>query len=468
VKARGLPNPTTSNTPEVNIRLLLVLVLSPGAGSIVRAAPATVDNVPNQFDLEQALAFALDHNFAIRRGRESIREQEGIVTTVSAAGLPNVSATGSFQKSNLQSFQAGTQNSGQPVIIPSGRFWRMNFTVRQTVYAGGSIRSSIDAAKLTREAAIFGLQETINAALLDVRTRFYTVLLAREDIKVQEQNLELLQRQLRDASNRFEAGSVSKFEQLRAEVALANAQPPLIKARNDYRLATQELRQAIGLVPARDESSDQAPEFVGSLTIEPSNLELPAALTAARTGRPELWRLARLVDAAEAGELTARAGYYPSLALTAGGELRKGLTESFSDSRRGLRAGAQAQWTGNPRATAGRVGQAESLIEQARLALSAAELAIQVEVRRDLSSLEEATELVGASRQSVKQAEEAVRIALTRYQAGMSPQLDLLQSQVALTAARTNQLRAYYSYNVALARVRKAIGLAEVGYTNTK
>jgi outer membrane protein len=448
----------------VNIRLLLVLVLSPGAGSIVRAAPATVDNVPNQFDLEQALAFALDHNFAIRRGRESIREQEGIVTTVSAAGLPNVSATGSFQKSNLQSFQAGTQNSGQPVIIPSGRFWRMNFTVRQTVYAGGSIRSSIDAAKLTREAAIFGLQETINAALLDVRTRFYTVLLAREDIKVQEQNLELLQRQLRDASNRFEAGSVSKFEQLRAEVALANAQPPLIKARNDYRLATQELRQAIGLVPARDESSDQAPEFVGSLTIEPSNLELPAALTAARTGRPELWRLARLVDAAEAGELTARAGYYPSLALTAGGELRKGLTESFSDSRRGLRAGAQAQWTGSPRATAGRVGQAESMIEQARLALSAAELAIQVEVRRDLSSLEEATELVGASRQSVKQAEEAVRIALTRYQAGMSPQLDLLQSQVALTAARTNQLRAYYSHNVALARVRTAMGLSEVDY----
>jgi len=448
----------------MNIRLLLVLVLSPGAGSTFAAAPVMVENMPNQFDLEQALAFALDHNFAIRRARESLREQEGIVTTVSAAGLPNVSATGSFQKSTLQTFQAGTQNTGQPVIIPSGRFWRMNFTVRQMIYAGGSIRSSIDAAKLTREAAIFGLQETINAALLDVRTRFYTVLLAREDIKVQEQNLELLQRQLRDATNRFAAGAVSKFEQLRAEVALANAQPPLIKARNDYRLAIQELRQAIGLAPTRDESSDQAPEFTGSLTIEPSNLELPAALAAARTGRPELQRLAKLVDAAEAGELTARAGYYPSLALTAGGELRKGPTESFSDSRRGLRAGAQAQWTGNPHATAGRVGQAESLIEQARLTLAATELAVQVEVRRALSSLEEATELVSATRQSVKQAEEAVRIALTRYQAGMTPQLDLLQSQLALTTARTNQLRAYYGHNVALARLHKAIGLSGIDF----
>ncbi|MBP9900975.1 MAG: TolC family protein [Candidatus Didemnitutus sp.] len=448
----------------MNIRLVFVLMLSPGVGSIISAAPAMGNVVPNRFDLEQALAFALDHNFAIRRARENIREHEGIVTTVSAAALPNVSAAGSFQKSNLQSFQTGTQNTGQLIIIPSGRFWRMNFTVRQIVYAGGGIRSAIDAAKHTREAAVFGLQETVNSALLDVRTRFYTVLLAREDIKVQEQNLELLQHQLTDVTNRYEAGSVSKFEQLRAEVALANAQPPLIKARNDYRLATHELRQAIGLVPARDQSSDQTPEFIGSLTIESSSPELSAALAAARTGRPELQRLAKLVDAAEAGELTARADFYPSLALTAGGELRKGPTESFSDSRRGLRAGAEGQWTGNPRATAGKIRQAESLIEQARLALGAAELAVQVEVRRGLSSLEEATELVGATRQSVKQAEEAVRIALTRYQAGMTPQLDLLQSQVALTTARTNQLRAYYSHNVALARLRTAMGLSEVDY----
>lgn len=150
--------------------------------------------------------------------------------------------------------------------------------------------------------------------------------------------------------------------------------------------------------------------------------------------------------------------------MTAGGELRKGPTENFSDSRRGLRAGAQAQWDGNLRGTAGRVEQAESLIEQARLALGAAELAVQIEVRRALSSLEEATELVGATRQSVKQAEEAVRIALTRYQAGMTPQLDLLQSQVALTTARTNQLRAYYNHNVARARLRTAMGLSVIDY----
>ncbi len=43
---------------------------------------------------------------------------------------------------------------------------------------------------MEREAAVFDLQAVVNEALLDVRTRFYDILLAREQIKVQEQNFD--------------------------------------------------------------------------------------------------------------------------------------------------------------------------------------------------------------------------------------------------------------------------------------
>jgi outer membrane protein TolC len=46
--------------------------------------------------------------------------------------------------------------------------------------------------------------------------------------------------------NRFNAGSTSNFDVLRAQVALANGQPPLIQARNDYRIAIEQLRQVLG------------------------------------------------------------------------------------------------------------------------------------------------------------------------------------------------------------------------------
>ena len=81
--------------------------------------------------------------------------------------------------------------------------------------------------------------------------------------------------------------------------------------------------------------------------------------------------------------------------------------------------------------------------------------------RRAISSFQQSTELAEASKKVVEQAEEAVRLANARYSAGTATQLDVLTSQVDLTTARLNQLQAYYSYNVSVASVRNAMGLAD-------
>ena len=60
-----------------------------------------------------------------------------------------------------------------------------------------------------------------------------------------------------------------------------------------------------------------------------------------------------------------------------------------------------------------------------------------------------------------EQAEEAVRLANARFSAGTATQLDILQTQVALTDARLNQLRAYYTFNVAVVTLRRAMGLPD-------
>jgi outer membrane protein len=101
------------------------------------------------------------------------------------------------------------------------------------------------------------------------------------------------------------------------------------------------------------------------------------------------------------------------------------------------------------------------VLEQTRLSLTEAQLAVDVEVRRAFSQWQQATELVDASQKVVAQATEAVRLANARYNAGTGTQLDVLQAQVDLTTARTNQIQAFYSYNVAVASLRKAMGQAD-------
>jgi outer membrane protein TolC len=325
------------------------------------------------------------------------------------------------------------------------------------------VQGAAASARLTREAAVLELQAVINDVLLAVRTRFYDVLLARESINVQEQSIALLEEQLQNARNRYEAGAASNFEVLRAEVALANAQPALIQARNAFRTSLDEVVQLIGGETNGSASALRTPQIVGDLTVEPVQYDAAAAVATARTSRPELARLDKLVEARARGIDIARAGSRPAVDLVGSYQWRKaGGSDRFRDARDGWLLGIQSEWSVfDGRATAGRVLQARSALSQIELARSEAELGIEVEVRRAVSLLQEAGELVEASRRVVEQATEALRLASVRQAAGTATQLDVLSSQVDLTQARNNQLRAFYNYLVAAARVRKAIGQAD-------
>jgi outer membrane protein len=432
-------------------RLLAVVVLATAAA--LRAAPAAQVVIPDQLDLKTAVGFAVENNFAIRQARERIRQQDGVVLEVSARRVPSVVAAGSAQRNAealSQSFPA------------SDRFWNLSVTATQSLYSGGAVSSGVAGARLGREAATLDLKSVIQDSILNVRVAFFRVLLASERIKVQEQNVTLLQQELKNASDRFDAGTASSFEKTRAEVALANARVPLITANNDRRLAIESLRQQLGFTTTGPENLRKVPAFLGALEYRPVDIELGTAIETARARRPELQRLGKLVEAGGAAVDAAKAARKPSLDLVGGWQLRKGATNSFGDSQNGSYIGLQSRWNVfDGRATSARISQALSGREQSKLRLTEAELAVEVQVRSAHSALQEARELAEASQKVVEQAQEALRLANVRYEAGTATQLDVLQTQVELTTARTNQVQAYYSFNVALAELRAAMGLPD-------
>jgi len=428
-----------------------VLLLAQPPARATRPASVPVPDVPQQLDLRTAITFAIENNFAIRQARERIKEQEGLIVEVKARALPTVAAIADYSRNDKEV---------SPGIPPATQNWAIAIQARQALYAGGGVKAALDAQKVLREAALLDLRSVINGAILEVRTRFYDVLLAREQIKVQEENVKLLEEQLQNARNRFEAGSVSNFEVLRAEVELANAKPQLIRARNSYRTSTDQLRQSLGYSNTTKENIRRTPEFVGTLDFTPTAYDLQTSLDIARLNRPELLRFDKLAQAQERNIDIARADYRPSVDLVGSyGLYKDGRSNRFDDSRDGWTVGVQSTWAiFDGRATAGRVAQSRSQSRQADLLLNEQVLAVEVEVRSALSSLQEAGELAEAAVKVVGQAEESLRLANARYSAGSATQLDVLQGQVALTQARNNQLQANYSYNVALAALRRALG----------
>ena len=424
-----------------------------GAGLARGADPDAAPAVPDTLDLKTAVEFALQNNYAIRQAREQIRQQEGVEITVRARQIPTIGAGAGYQRNAKEISVFGPPDND--------RAWSIDLQARQVLYAGGGVTAAVRSSDLARQAAVLQLEGVINAQLLAVRTQFDTVLLDRQQIQVQEENVGLLEQQLKDAQSRYTAGTTSNFEVLRAEVALANGQPPLIQARNDYRVAIEQLRQLIGFTSSPGADVAKVPEFEGTLEAgAPVTLQLADALAAARAHRPELQQLAKLEQSAEQNVTANRAGYLPEVDLVGGYTWERGPALADWGSRsEGWTAGLQASWNiFDGRATAGRIVQAKSQLAQSQLTLANTTLAIEVQVRQAYSALTEAWELVQATGKSVEQAQEALRLANVRYNAGTATQLDVLTSQVALTQSRVNQLQAFYNYSVARASLRQAMG----------
>lgn len=431
---------------------VLTLVVLPG---VARAAETST--VPATIDLETALALTLEHNFAIRQARAYYTGTTGAVTASEAGQLPHVQAIGSYTRvdDGLISFPGGSDTS-----------WRAGVQASQTVYSGGAVSSSIRSSRAVRGAASEGFAEAVRSAQLAVQVHYYSVLLAREKVAVQEQFLDLLEEELVNARSRVQAGSGSPFDQLRAEVALANGQPGLIRARNAYHVAAVDLMRAIGLAP----DPAIADRVVGELDYVPREISLEAALASAETNRPDLRRLENLLAASEANVEGARAGSRPSVAVVGSYTVEKSqFAGTGSDgSVDGWTVGAQASWSiFDGRATKGRVVQARAAAQQAQLSLEDARLAIDADVRRSYASYRDAIELVNASQKVVDQAAESLRLARSRYGAGAATQLDVLQAQVALTDARTNAAQALHDVTLAYAYLERSAALVPLPPTAT-
>jgi outer membrane protein TolC len=84
---------------------------------------------------------------------------------------------------------------------------------------------------------------------------------------------------------------------------------------------------------------------------------------------------------------------------------------------------------------------------------------VELEVRTDYSNFIEASETLESQKKVQEEAEEALRLATARNEAGTGTQLDVLSAQTSLTQARSTQVQALHDYDVARARLERAMGI---------
>jgi outer membrane protein TolC len=293
-----------------------------------------------------------------------------------------------------------------------------------------------------------------------VRTAYSDVLLAVEQIVVQEASKKLLERELETARRSLEAGTVPRFNVLRAEVELANALPPLIRARNQERISRNTLALLLGCDIPADSGVDIPLRTADSLKAEPFEVSVGAALNAAWLRRPEIKAAQSTSQLRHEEVLQTRADLLPSLSGTAGyGVQNRNFIRDLDQTLDGWTVGVQANWLlfdfGQTQA---KVNMARAREERARLEVEDVRRRIELEVRTAFSLFMESKEVLVSQTRVIEQAEEAVRLVTARADAGSSTQLEVLSAQTALKLSRTQYSQALRDYTVARAKLERAMG----------
>ncbi len=472
-----------SSAPMIRFRSLVCLILL-ACGTLALAGSETTmkrssTSSARRFTLREAIETALQRNPDLLRARQEIRRTKGVQIEVLSQALPHLDATAAYNYTDpaLRGGSGGSfttiTGGGTPAPVPTATplpsatpgttttftssgltdySYNLRITASQLLY-NGSIIPAIRGAGSAADASLYGLRDTIDRVIALVRQQFYQVILNKELIGVQEESVRLLQSQLKDQQNRFEAGTVPRFNVLQAEVALVNQQPALITARNDFRIAQLQLAKTIGLDfdPLR---GNQPPlEAVGQLAFIPREIPLTAAIQLGKERRPFLKQQRSNILVQVATLSGAYAGIQPTLSLNGGYAFESSQFSSrLRDVTEGWFFGISGSWAiFDGLETVGRVQQARATLSQAKITYDDAVRQVELEIQQAYSNLQQDRELYDSQSKNVDQAHEALRLASARLGVGAGVQLDVLNAQVALTQAQSTRLSALFSYNADLA-----------------
>ncbi len=330
-----------------------------------------------------------------------------------------------------------------------------SISLTQNLYTGGRIAHGIGAAEAGVRAGRENLRDIEQQVLASVIQAYVDVIRDTEILRIRQENLSVLQRQLEEASARFEVGEITRTDVAQAESRLAQSESDLANAQAQLSVSRAAYAAVVGQSPGTLETPPPLPGV-------PESYE--AALDVALVDNPGLRAAHYNLVTAEAQVAAARAEYRPSAQLRAGYTLNSDDLGSIS----GLRDERTFSTSASISIPLFTGGLNASRVRQALERANVAQIGIEGERRNVLQDVSSAYAQAISSRSSVTAADEAVRAGLIaaegvrqEAQVGLRTTLDVLNQELELRSAQVLLASARRNEYVAQALLLSAMGHLE-------
>lgn len=409
--------------------------------------------------LDEALDVAVNSSYSVRIAALEAKKSDEQVDAAKANLGPDVTLQANHARI-WQSSPSGVSGSsgggGGFVFGGPDQQTLLNLTATQSIDISNLSGAALAAAKYRRNAATFAAAVELNTVKQIVRQKYFSILQARDQIDVQQREVAAAEERLRNGQLFLQKGSIPKFDVLRLEADLARAQQALVAAERNFRLAKQDLNNTLGRpidTPYRVVPPEMDDFLIGAKAEEYTDAALRL--------RPEILQVQSTILALEELKTVETAGTKPGLAVSLNHQYNP--DPFFGQSANTTTLAANFSWTlYDAGRTAAAVRAAQRDIELAILSLEQAQLGISFEVRNALVQLETSLRLLESAAESEEAAEEALRLAQLRFDAGEGILIDVLAAQAELTRARSATVAARYQVMNAYGLLQKAVGTDDI------
>ncbi|MCK5840869.1 MAG: TolC family protein [Candidatus Sabulitectum sp.] len=409
------------------------------------------------FTLEEAIATAMEQRGDVAAARNEVESTRWSRNAAHTWFLPQVDFSLSYQKSHdIQEMTIPGMGS-----IPMGSEWssRYGITASLPIVLQGPVGASMTSTALNlSEITLSGAEQD---AVSNVISSFYGVLMAEMMSDVTTEAMNIAREGFVLAEQRFEVGTISRFELLQSQVAYENRRPDSIAAV----AGVENSRAAFAVSMGFNQSHTALIE--GELT-DPFPVPLPDSFEEAQlimgqnsTTLASAEEIRKLADAQV--DLSA-ASFAPQLIFSTSYGFQAGVDDIWQinsdDYSRSWSTSAVVQipiFHGINDFSNYQSARADRLASHARA--SDMENYTSLQLTATWNSLHQARETVGAAESTVQQAIEGSEIARVSYEAGIITRLDMDGAFLALTQARTNYASALYSLKTAETGLARALGI---------
>ncbi|MFN2459805.1 MAG: TolC family protein [Candidatus Velthaea sp.] len=409
-------------------------------------------NVPQIVTLDQAIAIGYAQSPLLAQARAQLAIASAPVQLARTAILPNVSGAISSSRNHNQNGRGtgstvvtnpdGTTTTG-PVTSTSNA---LSLTLRQLIFDGGRVAAQLRSATNNQSAQASLYRRQLQTVAFNVANAYYAYLAAQRATAVAVQTVAVNQVNEDLVSAQIRAGAAARADLATAQLPTAQARLAVIRSQGQELAAEATFANTMGLeANTLVQPRDDTPVNGAAVTTLVPVTSYEQAVARAMALRPDVAATNFSVESNRASLRAARLGNFPTLSGTASQSTASTDLSGGTFRNNGSVGVALSIPVFDQGITAAQVAQAQGNLDLAIANQRTTVQGVQLNVKQTLVALVTANAGLDQANAELAKAQEVLRSTQAQYRAGVTTLPLLLNAQVGLTQALTDQSTAVYN-----------------------